>query len=185
MGEPACEVAWALDHQDIVGYGHIEVNTGRAGFRGPPFEDGSDALANGSVRPGLFPRTKQSPACGQLEANWKQIMTGAVRPTLSSFSGTPQPPPQILASLTALCGSAFESVQEFRGLPGLCITFTALLPLLILPSFGGKNVVAQLPQTTCSVVNTVINEGEREGERKEMIVEAVWRDGQSHGLTTS
>lgn len=47
-----------------MGYGYFEVDTGR---RGPPFEDGSDALANGSVRPALFPGTKQPSACGQLE----------------------------------------------------------------------------------------------------------------------
>lgn len=64
---PACEAAWSLDHQDIAGYGHFEVDTGRAGRRGLLFEDGSDALANGSVRPALFPGTKQSSACGQLE----------------------------------------------------------------------------------------------------------------------
>lgn len=47
---PACEAARAVDHQGIVGYGHFEVDTGRVGHRGLPFEDGSNALANGSVR---------------------------------------------------------------------------------------------------------------------------------------
>lgn len=49
------------------GFWPFEVDTGRVGRRGLPFEDGSKALANGSVRPALFPRTKQSSSCGQLE----------------------------------------------------------------------------------------------------------------------
>lgn len=50
-----------------MGYGYFEVDTGCAGRRGLPFEDGSDAFANGSVRPALFPGTKQPSACRQLE----------------------------------------------------------------------------------------------------------------------
>lgn len=64
---PACKAAWAVDHQDIAGSGAFEVDTGRVGRSGLPFEDGPNALANGSVRPALFPWTKQSSACGQLE----------------------------------------------------------------------------------------------------------------------
>jgi len=37
-----------------VSYGYFEVDTGSAGRRGLAFEDGFDALANGSVRPHCF-----------------------------------------------------------------------------------------------------------------------------------
>lgn len=89
-----------------MGYVHFEVDTGRAGRRGPPFEDGSNTLANGSVRPALFPGTKQSSACGQLEGRLG---------TKNDRGRSADPFILPCAALTALCGSAFESVQEFQG----------------------------------------------------------------------
>lgn len=79
-----------------MGYGYFEVDTGRAGRRGLSFEDGSDALTNGSVRPALFPGTKQPSACGQLEGrlgtqNDRGHLAGPfILPHCSSW--TPLPP---------------------------------------------------------------------------------------------
>lgn len=113
---PACEAAWAIDHQDIAGYGRFEVDTGRVGRGGPLFEDGSDALANGSVRPALFPRTKQPSACGQLEGrfgtqNDRSHLAGTFHPSsgpLSPLHPRPHhPTPQSLDPGGPHCGSVF------------------------------------------------------------------------------
>lgn len=90
-----------------MGYGHFEVDTGRAGRRGPPFEDGSDALANGSVRPALFPGTKQPSACGQLEGRFGTQNDRSHSAGSFILSPGPRGPPQTLAALAALRGSAF------------------------------------------------------------------------------
>ena len=114
---PACEAAWALDHQNIVGYEHFEVDTGRAGRRGRPFEDGSDALANGSVRPALFPGTKQPSACGQLEGRLgtQNDRGHSARPFIFPRDPMGPPPTQTLAALAALCGSAFWASSRISG----------------------------------------------------------------------
>lgn len=90
-------------------YGNFEVDTGRVGRRGLPFEDGSDALANGSVRPALFPGTKQPSACGQLEGRLgtQNDRGHLASPFILLRDRLGPPPPQTLAALTALCGSAF------------------------------------------------------------------------------
>lgn len=162
---PACKAAWALDHQDIVGYGHFEVDTGRAGCRGLPFEDGSDALANGSVRLALFPGTKQPSARGQLEGRLgtQNDRGHSAGPFILPWD--PMVPPRPWRPSLLSAALPFEPVQEFGGVGGplgLCITFTALFPLSILPSSGGKNVMSQFAQITYSVVKIVNNERERE-----------------------
>lgn len=129
---PACEAAWAIDHQDIAGYGHFEVDTGRVGRRGPLFEDGSDALANGSVRPALFPRTIQPSACGQLEGrlgtqNDRGHLAGTFHPSSGPLGPQPHPtPPPSPDPGGPHCGSAFwVSSSISGGFSGLCITFTS------------------------------------------------------------
>lgn len=112
---PACEAAWAIDHQDIVGYGHFEVDTGRVGRRGLPFEDGSDASTNGSVRPALFPGTKQPSACGQLEG---RLGTQNDRGHLASPFIVPRDclgPPRPWRPSVPSAAQPFEPVQEFQG----------------------------------------------------------------------
>lgn len=140
---PASEAAWALDREDIAGYGYFEVDTGRAGCRGLAFEDGFDALANGSVRPALFPGTKHPSACEQLEG---RLGTQNDRGHLASSFILPQDPlgppsdpggPHCLPRLSLLSG-----FKNFGGLQGHCITC----------------VVSQLAQTTYSVIKIVNNE---------------------------
>lgn len=112
-------------------YGNFEVDTGRVGRRGLPFEDGSDALANGSVRPALFPGTKQPSACGQLEG---RLGTQNDRGHLASpfillrDRLGPPPPPDPGGPHCPLRLSLLSQFKNFRGLSGLCITFTALSP---------------------------------------------------------
>lgn len=85
-------------------------------------------------------------------------MTGAIRPALSSFPGTPWAPPDPGGPHCPLRLGLLSQFKNFGGLSGFCITFTALFPLLILPSSGGKTAVSQLAQTTYSVVKIVNNE---------------------------
>lgn len=117
---PACKAAGAVERQDIAGSGPFEVDTGRVGRRGLPFEDGSNALANGSVRPALFPWTKQSSACGQLEGRLgTQNDSGHLAgPFILPWDplGPPRPWRPSVDQPVVL-------VQEFQGLSGLCITF--------------------------------------------------------------
>lgn len=118
---PACKAAWAIDHQDIAGYGHFEADTGRVGRGGPLFEDGSDALANGSVRPALFPRTIQPSACGQLEGrlgtqNDRRHLAGTFHPS----SGPLGPQPHLTADprlwRPSLRLSLLSQFKYFRGI---------------------------------------------------------------------
>lgn len=121
-------------------YGHFEVDTGRVGRRGLPFEDGSDALANGSVRPALFPGTKQPSACGQLEG---RLGTQNDRGHLASPFILPRdrlgPPPRPWRPSLPSAAQPFEPVQEFQGAFRALHNFYSSFPLLILPSSGGKN----------------------------------------------
>lgn len=135
---PACKAAWALDHQGIVGYGHFEADTGRAGRRGLPFEDASDALANGSVRPALFPETKQPSACGQLEGRFgtQNDRGHSAGPFILPWDPMP-PPPDWRPSLPS-AARPFEPVQEFRGAFRGLHNFYSSFPLFILPLSGGK-----------------------------------------------
>lgn len=112
---PACEAVWALDHQDIVGYGPFEVDTGRAGRRGLPFEDGSDALANGSVRPALFSGTKQPSACGQLEGRLGTQNDRGHSAGPFILPQDPMGPPRPWRPSLPSAARPFEPVQEFRG----------------------------------------------------------------------
>lgn len=113
-----------------MGYGHFEVDTGRAGRRGLPFEDGSDALANGSVRPALFSGTKQPSACGQLEGrlgtqNDRGHLVGSF--ILLRDPTAPTPGPWRPSLPTA--ARPFEPVQEFRGAFRALHNFYGSLPL--------------------------------------------------------
>lgn len=143
-----------------MGDGYFEVDTGRAGRGGLPFED---ALANGSARPALFPRTKQPSACGQLEG---RLGTQNDRGhSAGPFILPPDPmgPPRPWRPSLPSAAQPFESVQEFRGAFRALHNFYSRPPsLLILPSSGGKNAVSQPAQTTYSVVKIVNNERERE-----------------------
>lgn len=112
---PACEAAWALDHQDIAGDGHFEVDTGRAGCGGLPFEDGSDALANGSARPALFPGTKQPSACGQLEGRFGTQNDRGHSAGPFILPRDPMGPPRPWRPSLPSAARPFEPVQEFRG----------------------------------------------------------------------
>lgn len=115
---PACEAARALDRKDIVVYGYFEVDTGCAGHRGLPFEDGSDALANGSVRPALFPGTKQLSACGQLEG---RLGTQNNRGHLASPFILPQDPldPHPSGHGGPHCPPRLGLLSEFKNFGGL------------------------------------------------------------------
>lgn len=170
---PACEAAWALDHQNIVGYEHFEVDTGRAGRRGRPFEDGSDALANGSVRPALFPGTKQPSACGQLEGRLgtQNDRGHSARPFIFPRDPIAPPPPDPGGPRCPLRLGLLSQFKNFGGLSGRCITFTALVSLSNSAFlWWEKTVVSPLAQTTYSVVK-IVNERGREkgvyGERRE------------------
>lgn len=98
-----------------MGYGRFEVDTGRVGCGGPLFEDGSDALANGSVRPALFPRTKHSSASGQLEGrfgtqNDRGHLAGTFHPSSGPLPSTPTATPSPQQSPDPggpHCGSVF------------------------------------------------------------------------------
>lgn len=122
---------------------------------------GQMRFANGSVRPALFPGTKQPSACGQLEGRLGTQNDRGHSASPFILPWDPMGPPRSWRPSLPSAARPFEPVQEFQGLSGPYITFTALFPLLILPSSGGKNVVSQFAQTTNSVVKTVNNERER------------------------
>lgn len=90
-----------------MGYGYFEVDTGCAGRRGLPFEDRSDAFANGSVRPALFPGTKQPSACRQLEGRLGTENDSGHLSGPFIFPWDPSGPPQTLMVLSTLGGLAF------------------------------------------------------------------------------
>lgn len=122
-----------------MGYGYFEVDTGRAGRGGLPFEDVSDALANGSVRPALFSRTKQPSACGQLEGRLGTQNDRGHSAGPFILPRDPLGPSRPWRPSLPLRLGLLSQFKNFGGLLGLCITFTALPPpLLILPSSGGK-----------------------------------------------
>lgn len=159
---PACEAAWAIDHQDIAGYGRFEVDTGRVGRGGPLFEDGSDALANGSVRPALFPRTKQPSACGQLEGrlgtqNDRGHLAGAFHPSSGPLGPqhypTPPPSPDPGGPHCPLRLSLLSQFKYFRGAFGALHNFYSSLPpsSFRFPAVGTKEkrkVASQLALST-------------------------------------
>lgn len=107
------------------GSGPFEVDTGRVGRRGLPFEDGSNALANGSVRPALFPWTKQSSACGQLEGRLGTQNDSGHLAGPFILPWDPLGPPRPWRPSVA---QPVVPVQKFLGLSWLCITFMPLPP---------------------------------------------------------
>lgn len=111
----ASEAAWALEYEDIVGYGYFEVDTGCAGRRGLPFEDGSDAFANGSVRPALFPGTKQPSACRQLEGRLGTENDSGHLSGPFIFPWDPSGPPQTPMVPSTLGGLAFWASSRISG----------------------------------------------------------------------
>ncbi len=126
-----------------MGYEHFEVDTGRAGRRGLSFEDGSDALANGSVRLALFPGTKQPSARGQLEGRLgtQNDRGHSAGPFILSWDPMVPPRPWRLSLLSAAL--PFEPVQEFGGEAfGALHNFYSSFPLLFLPSSGGKKMLS-------------------------------------------
>lgn len=111
----ASEAAWALEYEDIVGYGYFEVDTGCASRRGLPFEDGSDAFANGSVGPALFPGTKQPSACRQLEGRLGTENDSGHLAGPFILPRDPSGPPQNLMVLSTLGGLAFWASSRISG----------------------------------------------------------------------
>lgn len=100
-------------------------------------------------------------ACGQLEGRLGTQNDRGHSASPFILPWDPMGPPRSWRPSLPSAARPFEPVQEFQGLSGPYITFTALFPLLILPSSGGKNVVSQFAQTTNSVVKMVNNERER------------------------
>lgn len=161
---PACEAVRAVDRQDIVGYGHFEVDTGRVGRRGRPFEDGSDALANGSVRPALFPGTKQPSACVQLEGS---LGTQDDRGHLAGpfiLLRDPLGPPRPWRHLLPSAAQPFEPVQEFLGAFRAVHNFygSSSPPHPLNSAFlWWEKIVSRFAQATNSAVKIVNNETEK------------------------
>ena len=121
-----------------MGCGHFEVDTGRVGCRGLPFEDGFDALANGSVRPALFPGTKRPSACEQLEGRLGTQNDSGHLASPFILPLDPLGPPRPWRPSLPYAAQPFEPVQEFQGAFRAPHNFYGFFPLLILPSTCGK-----------------------------------------------